>query len=173
MCTADSLVVHVLGELILKYELKLKFAFIKKKYMYMVSQYFISWEKRERCKAAGGRIWWWEPGDDVCVGDSSEPVVTGPWWRQLGWEAVVQPEPPHSHCQKAGRPQWPGLSSKEMLAHPLLKRVFDVREGFSPVAAIVGCCSSPRAGVSAAPQQVGSSQIRDRTCVLCMGRWIL
>lgn len=42
MCTADSLVVHVLGELILKYELKLKFAFIKKKYMYMVSQYFIS-----------------------------------------------------------------------------------------------------------------------------------
>lgn len=28
------------------------------------------------------------------MGDAGEPVVTGPWQRQLGWEAVVPPEAP-------------------------------------------------------------------------------
>ena len=78
--------VHVLGELILKYKLKLKFAFIKK-YIYSESIFYLLREEREMQSC------WWEPRDDVCVGNSSEPVVTGPWRRQLGWEAVVQPEP--------------------------------------------------------------------------------
>lgn len=47
MCTADSLVVHVLGELILKYELKLKFAFIKKNiYVYGESIFYLLREER-------------------------------------------------------------------------------------------------------------------------------
>lgn len=119
--------VYVLGELILKYKLKLKFAFIKN--IYSESTFHLLREEREMqmCwrEGSGG----WSPAMftwGILVSLLALVLVRAAGLGGYGadWSAP-SPASRCSHFLKAGKPQWPRSSFKEMFSHPLSKWVFD------------------------------------------------